>query len=401
MRNLVQTLGLRMAVIAVLAAAHAPRMVAQESSQIRREGDNWVQEVHGSLPARRALKLHSAIGSVQIEGGTGNTVTYSVRKHVFRASEGEARRWLNGFRITAQQKDDVIYISGDFDEGHVRNMGAEFVVNIPRSTDWVRVDTKGGTINVRNLTGRAQVETYGGGISLDDVGGDAQAKTMGGTIHVNDIGGDASLETAGGSIDIGLVNGTIQAQTSGGSVAVGDARRSATVATEGGSIDVHRCTGNLKATTAGGGIVVGDLGAGAVLESAGGGIRLDSAKGAVRATTAGGGIRLMQLSRGVQAETMGGPIEAEFIATPDTESHLSTVAGDITVYLPSNAAVTIKAAIELANGHRIISDFPGLRITSEGGDWGPKEIDGEGAINGGGAVMKIHTANGNITLRKR
>jgi hypothetical protein len=64
-------------------------------------------------------------------------------------------------------------------------------------------------------------------------------------------------------------------------------------------------------------------------------------------------------------------------------------------------AVTIKAAIELANGHRIIAnDFPELKIASEGGNYGPKQIFAEGSLNGGGPIMKVHTSNGNIVFKR-
>ena len=51
-------------------------------------------------------------------------------------------------------------------------------------------------------------------------------------------------------------------------------------------------------------------------------------------------------------------------------------------------------------GHKITSDFPELKITSEGGSWGPKEVYASGQLNGGGPLLKISTTLGNIELRK-
>ena len=120
------------------------------------------------------------------------------------------------------------------------------------------------------------------------------------------------------------------------------------------------------------------------------------------ANTASGGIKLKKLTRGVSAQTTAGPIEAEFITKRGdfTDSHLETTVGDIVVYLPSDLAATIKASIELANGHNIFSDFEGVKVTKEGGDWGPREIYADGRINGGGPILKLHTTNGNIEIRK-
>jgi hypothetical protein len=79
---------------------------------------------------------------------------------------------------------------------------------------------------------------------------------------------------------------------------------------------------------------------------------------------------------------------------------LETTVGDIVVYLPSDLGVTVKAAIELANGHNITSDFDGIKVSSEGGQWGPKEMYADGRINGGGPILKLHTTNGNIAIRR-
>jgi hypothetical protein len=52
----------------------------------------------------------------------------------------------------------------------------------------------------------------------------------------------------------------------------------------------------------------------------------------------------------------------------------------------------------MANGHNIHSDFGDIHITSEGGDWGPKSIEGEGNLNGGGPTLKLSTSTGDIRI---
>jgi hypothetical protein len=79
---------------------------------------------------------------------------------------------------------------------------------------------------------------------------------------------------------------------------------------------------------------------------------------------------------------------------------LETGVGDITVYLVSNISMTIRASIEAANGHNITSDFPEIKIASEGGQWGPKLVSAEGNLNGGGPVLKVRTSMGNIYFRR-
>ena len=65
-----------------------------------------------------------------------------------------------------------------------------------------------------------------------------------------------------------------------------------------------------------------------------------------------------------------------------------------------NLSITIRAAIEVANGHRINSDFSDIRVVIEGGEWGPKTVTAEGNLNGGGPVLKVLTTTGDISFRR-
>jgi hypothetical protein len=80
-------------------------------------------------------------------------------------------------------------------------------------------------------------------------------------------------------------------------------------------------------------------------------------------------------------------------------SVLETAVGDIVVYLPANFNVTVRAAIEAANGHKIYSDFSEIPVRTEDADW-PQTITAEGNLNGGGPVLKVQTTSGNIWFRR-
>jgi len=172
----------------------------------------------------------------------------------------------------------------------------------------------------------------------------------------------------------------------------------AVLETGGGSIEVQRCSGALKVTTGGGSIELGEIAGPAVIETGGGSIRLSSATGAVKAETGGGSITLNGVPA-ARAETGAGGIVAKFVSGTDrTDSVLETSAGDITVYLAPTLNITIRASIELANGHRIRSDFSEIRVTTEGGEWGPGTATAEGNLNGGGPTLKVRTTTGDITF---
>jgi len=179
------------------------------------------------------------------------------------------------------------------------------------------------------------------------------------------------------------------------------ASQGASLQTGAGTIHVDKCTGELKAETEGGAIELGDISGNVTTETGGGSIKLISAGGPVKAETGGGGIELWGVPS-AHVQTGAGPIVAKFISSRGerTDSVLETGVGDITIYLVPNINLTIRASIEASTGHRIMSDFPEIRVSSEGGQWDPKQVSAEGQLNGGGPVLKLRTSMGNIFIRR-
>jgi hypothetical protein len=104
----------------------------------------------------------------------------------------------------------------------------------------------------------------------------------------------------------------------------------------------------------------------------------------------------------VRAETAAGGIVVKLLNGADhrSDSTLETSAGDITVYLAGDLAISIRAEIEAASGHTIHSDFSDIRVSTAGGQWGPKTVTAEGQLNGGGPVLKVRTNSGNVNFRR-
>ena len=69
------------------------------------------------------------------------------------------------------------------------------------------------------------------------------------------------------------------------------------------------------------------------------------------------------------------------------------------MYLPANFNITVRAAIEAANGHKIYSDFSEIPVNVQDADW-PQTITAEGSLNGGGPTLKVQTTSGNIWFRR-
>ena len=380
-------------------AALASLAFCQET-RVYREGSNWVQEMTGDLGAAKNLRVKLAAGSVHMQGGAQDRITYVIHRKAYTSSEQEARREFESYRVSASVKGDTAWIvaeAGDRD----RKCADDFVINVPRSLDSAKIDTGGGSVNAVGIAGRVDIGSGGGNLRLDDIGGVLSAETGGGTIDVGKVGGNVSLHTGGGNIKIASANGEIKAESGGGSVVVLSGLRGAVLQTGAGSIHVDKCSGHVKATTGGGSVELGDIGGPAEIETGAGSIRLASANGRVQAETGGGSIQL-DGATSVQAETSAGGIVVKLLSSAgvSSDSTLETSAGDITVYLANDLPISIRAEIEIANGHTIRSDFTDIHVSSEGSSWGPKTVTAEGQLNGGGPVLKVRTNSGNVNFRR-
>ena len=373
---------------------------AGSTSKVYRDGGAWVQEITGTLPAPRAIKVITDAGSLKVRGAAQSNLTYVLRKRVKASSEEEARKLFSNFRVQAWSQGEVALFRGQFDTYYGRRSASvDFDITTPRGTAAVHAQTGGGSVGVSNIAGTVAVETGGGSIQLDEIGGPATASSGGGSIELGSMGGDVSVETGGGSIRIQSAGGHVAASSGGGSIEVVSARQAVSAETGGGSIRVQKCGAEVRVESGGGSLEVGETGGPVIAETGGGSIRVWGAKGNVRAGSGGGSIHLAGLTNGVQVETGGGSIIAEFAGGASlTDSMLETSSGDVTVYLPANVGVTILGAIEAGSKNSVRSDFAELRVVSDAGQWGPREVLVEGKINGGGPLLKIRTTTGNIVL---
>jgi DUF4097 and DUF4098 domain-containing protein YvlB len=388
----------KLAGLAACTFALASLALAQEG-RIYREGNNWVQEVTGQLNAAKNVRVKLDAGSVRVQGESQAGITYVIHRRAYTSSEQSARQEFKSTHVNASVRGDTAWLVAERVGGRDHKCSDDLVLNIPRNVDLARIETGGGNVHASAITGRVEIESGGGSIYVDDIGGEVIAETGGGTIEVGTVGGNVNLHTGGGNIKVASAKGDIKANTGGGSVVVLSGLQGAVLETSAGSIRLDRCSGTVKATTGGGSVDLGEIGGPVKVESGAGSIRLTSAKGRVEAETGGGSIQL-DGATSVKAETPAGGIIVKLLSSSDvhTNSTLETTAGDITVYLANDLPITIRAAIEIANGHDIRSEFNEIHVTSEGGTWGPKTVTADGQLKGGGPVLKVRTSSGNISF---
>lgn len=372
--------GIALAAVTVAIGLSATALAQQP--RVFREGNTWVEETTGTLPAARSLSVDlDQTGSLVVRGGQDQGIQYTVRKRTATADEARARSQFESYKVTGTRSADAAMIRGE-SEGRRSRMNVDVIVQVPRSIEFVKAQTDAGNESVTGIAGRVQLETGGGNIALDDIGGAIAAESGGGNVSVGNVGSDLKIETGGGNISIGSAKGSIITTSGGGNISIGSGGQMM-VETGGGAIDVKQCLGQIKAQTGGGTI------------------RLASATGPVIASTGGGSVELYNLTNGARVETGGGGITAEFLGGRDfTGANLETPAGDVIVYLSDSLKATIKASVDVAGGHGIRTDFPEIRVNSEGGEYGPKSFYADGTLNGGGPVLRLHTTTGDIMIKK-
>lgn len=375
-----------------------------QQGPISRDGRYWVQNVEGAAEAPRLGRLRvDAVGSVTVRGEPGDQIRYTVRKRVRAESEAEARRLLERARIRASQQSSTFVLAVESIQCGRCSFSADIQMTVPRSTEETILETHGGSLEAYDVDGRVNAETAGGSIQMDRIGRSVRAATAGGSITLGTIGGPVHGETAGGSIRLGSVRGDAVLSTSGGNIEADSVEGRLRAETAGGSIRARRVTQNVTAETAGGSIHLGQIGGSVTAETAGGSITVEAAAGGVRAENANGSIKLMDVSGSLRAATAAGNILAQLMANrPIADSLLETSMGNIVVLIPDGLRLTIRADVDVASGvNRIQCDFPEIIIRIQDHGPGPRAVVAEGALNGGGPLLRIRNTTGTIQIKRR
>ena len=221
-----------------------------QQSRIYRDGTSWVEEISGTLPATRQVRIITDLGSVQVQGNAP-TVTYVIRKRSFAPSQEAARRQFEQMHISAIKNAEGDFIEGRLASRTLNRFNAEFVVQIPRELEMVKVETRGGSLNFSSIVATVLGATGAGSVTLDNLDGSVKITSGGGNVEVGRLGSDFSLTTGGGDVHIKNVGGLTRINIGGGKVYVGSTK-GADIQTGAGNIEVRKCNGDLGAVSGGG-----------------------------------------------------------------------------------------------------------------------------------------------------
>lgn len=370
-----------------------------QQSRVYRDGNSWVEELSGNMSSARSLRVTTDLGSVQVQGNAPR-VSYVVRKHSSAPTEEMARREFEQMRVSVAKVGENVSIEGKVNTRGLNRFGAEFIVMVPHDVGTVKVETHMGSLAFHSIAGTIVAKTGAGLIKLDDLAGPVTIVSGGGNVEAGSLGSNRTLTTGPTDVRVSKVGGQTQLSVGGGPVYIGSPRAS-TIETGAGSIQIQKCVGDLHVVSGGGNLYLGDVDGAVQAETEGGSVRLASASGPVRVTTGGGSVELYKLGRGAQVETGAGPISVEFLGNHGfMDSFLHTAAGDVSVCFSSGLPVTVHANTDMATGRGIFSDLPGLNISQQTGQFAPRSMSAEGALNGGGPALRIRTTMGQIAFRR-
>jgi len=359
---------------------------------LTREGKYWVEVRDGSESVAPAARVRIAShGAVMVNGVPGPELSYSLKIRVKAPNEAEARVLAKRFAVRLARQGGNMMLIVQRGDGM-----ADLRVKLPRTAAETNISTTEGAVAFYDLDGAVQAETGGGAVTADRIKGNIVVRTAGGDITLGAVEGNARCSTAGGKITASLVRGEATFETGGGDITAEEVHGLVHAATMAGSIRIHNAGSAVIASTGGGPIDVGQAHGVVTARNSGGPVKVGSAEG-VRCEDAGGGVNLANISGSVRVSTAIGSIIASLLAgKPMSDSFLSTGGGDITVIIPSNLGVTIRAQNELAgNIRRIVSDFPGISMRVEGG-----QVVAEGPVNGGGPILRISGTGGTIFIKR-
>jgi DUF4097 and DUF4098 domain-containing protein YvlB len=373
--------------------------IAQEAP-IRREGTHWVQVITGSmaLPPDCKLKVDTR-GPIILQGqpSSPNKISYTIKKRVRAKSEAEARTLLRSAAVSANVRRGLATVALSQTRSRI---SAEVLLNTGTDLQSATLVTSAGDIQVYDIEGQVKAETEGGLIQMDRIGSDVVARTGGGEIRFGAVDGSIRCFSGGGRIQVDRAGKESWLETAGGDIYVRESGGPIHTSTAGGNIMVQRAAAMVSARTSGGRIEVSQANGIVLADNSGGSIQVGSA-GGVRVASAGGSIRLRGSSGSLRAATDVGSILAELMQGVSLQdSILSTGAGDITVYIPSNLPLTVRALNENGPAGRIVSEFSEIMVR-QAAEAAREAVLAEGAINGGGPVLRLTSTGGTIYLKRQ
>jgi hypothetical protein len=221
--------------------------------------ERYTQDFHYSYPLQAGgrLTVDNSNGSIEISGWDQDTIDISGSKY---ARTPELR---DALKIEIDHTADSVHIRTVRPSDRRGNMGAKYVIKVPRRTELERIASSNGSIHTLDVEGPARLKTSNGGVRAENLRGTLDVQTSNGGIEVQNLEGSASLHTSNGRVHAEDVRGSLEADTSNGGIQVRlvkpEAGRPVKLETSNGPIELTMEAVNqneIHASTSNGGITV-------------------------------------------------------------------------------------------------------------------------------------------------
>lgn len=366
-------------------------LAAFAQSWLTHEGDQWVRTYNNTAPVKPRVRINSH-GPVWIEGNSSPAqFVFTVKVGVRARTQAAARVLLEKLQVRAESQGEwlVVTTPGGYATSSV-------VMHAPRLLE-AYVSTSDGQVEVNEVNGPLHVDTGANQIKVERIHGDCGLSTGGGDIQAGRVDGSLHCTTVAGAIRSQLVGRDAVFQTNGGDIEAQQVNGLAHVETGGGTVHIHYAGGPVTAVNGGGPIIIDRAGGVVTVHNVAGAVHVGAAAGIRCESSNGGNIQLANIVGPMNVLTSMGNILAKLDGSRLAESLLATGNGDITVVIPSNIGVTIRAENQMADTmRRIVSEFREIQPRSMG-----THLVAQGQVNGGGPLLQISASAGTIFLKRQ
>lgn len=179
------------------------------------------------------LSIETFNGAVEVTGWDENTVEISGTKY------GPSQDAADSLRIDVRNSADAVSVRAVRPSGWRNNLGARFIVKMPRTAVLDRITTSNAHIRTVEGAGPARLRTSNGSIRVERLKGNLDAETSNASVELLNVDGDARVVSSNGHIRAEGLRGSLDGNTSNsGITARMEAGRSVRLETSNGSVDL-------------------------------------------------------------------------------------------------------------------------------------------------------------------
>jgi len=286
-----------------------------------------------------SFSLNNVAGNIMVYSWDKEEVKMVATKSISSWGMGDPEEFLDKIEIEIVSQPGTLKINTRYPTfSWIRNARVDYRLWIPEATS-VRLESVSGAIQLEEHLNLVYTKTVSGNIKLNNIKGNIEVKTTSGDVVIGNVQGDLVWSSTSGDLDLANLVGDLDLHTTSGSVSG------------------HEINGEIKASS-----VSGDF------------TFRDSQGNLPDLHTTSGDIR----------------VELKVIDKDASGMSLSTVSGDIILYLPEDASFDLDVSTvsgEINTGFEVLIDSVSERKL-------------QGKVGTGGFIIELKTVSGDISLRK-